>query len=61
MMAARSGYGGPNSIGGGKECPSRTGLARVGGDVRLAGWRVSGLVAAVRLEMERRAIGPGRD
>ena len=26
----------------GKECPSRTGLARVGGDVQLAGWRVSG-------------------
>ena len=26
----------------GKECPSRTELARVGGDVPLAGWRVSG-------------------
>ena len=26
----------------GKECPSRTGLARVGEDVQLAGWRVSG-------------------
>ena len=26
----------------GKECPARTGLARVGGDVPLAGWRVSG-------------------
>ena len=34
----------------GKKCPSRTELARVGGDVQFAGWRVSGLVAAVRQE-----------
>ena len=26
----------------GKECPSRTGLARVGGDVQLAGWGSAG-------------------
>ena len=26
----------------GKECPSRTGLARVGGNGQMAGWRVSG-------------------
>ena len=30
----------------GRKCPSRTELARVGGDVQLAGWRVSGLVAS---------------
>ena len=45
----------------GKECPSRTELARVGGDVQLAGWRVSGLVAAVRQEMAGLAIERGRD
>ena len=32
----------------GNECPSRTELVRVGGDVPWAGWRVGGLVAAVR-------------
>ena len=32
----------------GKKCPSRTELAQVGGDVQLAGWRVSGRRAAVR-------------
>ena len=26
----------------GKECPARTGLARVGGNGQMAGWRVSG-------------------
>ena len=45
----------------GKKCPSRTGLERVGGDVQLAGWRVSGRRAAVRPEMEGLAIEPGRD
>ena len=44
-----------------KECPSRTELVRVGGDVPWAGWRVGGLVAAVRLGVEGRAIVPGRD
>ena len=32
----------------GNECPSRTELVRVGGDVPWAGWRVGGLVTAVR-------------
>ena len=44
----------------GKECPSRTGLARVGGNVQLAGWRVSGR-PAVRLGVESLAAVPGRD
>ena len=42
MMAARSGHGGRNSRCGGQGCPSRTGLARVGGNGQMAGWRVSG-------------------
>ena len=45
----------------GKECPSRTELVRVGGDVPWAGWRVGGLIAAVSLGEARRGIGPGRD
>ena len=51
-MAAHRGYGGHNSIGGGQGCPSRTGLARVGVDVQLAGWR-----AGCR---RRRQAGNGR-
>ena len=45
----------------GRKCPWRTELVRVGGDVQLAGWRVSGLVAAVRPEMAGLAIERGRD
>ena len=37
---------GRNSIGGRQEAPLADCLARVGGGVQLAGWRVSGLVAA---------------
>ena len=59
-MAARDGHGGWIRQAVGKKCRSRTELARVSGDVQLAGWRVSGLVAAVRQEMEGRAIVPGR-
>ena len=42
MMAARSGHGGRNSAGGGQGVPFADWLARVGGNVQLAGWRVSG-------------------
>ena len=46
-------------IGHGKRC-SRTGLARVGGDVQLTGWRVSG-GRVVRLGVESLAAGPRRE
>ena len=36
------GHGGRIRQAVGRKCPSRTGLARVGDDVQLAGWRVSG-------------------
>ena len=39
---------------------SQTGLARVRGDVRLAGWRPVA-AAAVRQGVAGRAIGPGHD
>ena len=57
-MAACSGCGeGDGGIGHGKR-RSRTGLARVGGHVGLAGgqWRTG----AVRLGVEWLAVGPGR-
>ena len=61
LMAARSGYGGHNSIGSGQGVPFADWIG--------ASWRgrsvgrmgVSGLVAAVRPEMAGRAIVPGRD
>ena len=59
-MAAYSGCGeGDGGIGHGKR-RSRTGLARVCGDVRLAGWRVS-CRRVVKLGVESLAAGPGRD
>ena len=60
-MAARGGHGGRNLAGVGKRRPSRTDLARVGGDVQWAGWRVSGRRGAVRLGVAGLAIVPGRD
>ena len=59
-MAARGGQAGGIRYGTGKRRPSRTDLARVGGDVQWAGWRVSGRRGAVRLGVELLAIVPGR-
>ena len=61
MMAARRGYGGHNSIGSGQGVPFADWIGASWGDVQLAGWRVSGLVAAVRPEMAGLAIERGRD
>ena len=60
LMAARRGYGGNNSIGGGQGVPftDSVGASWRGRSVGRMG--VSGLVAAVMPEMEGLAIVPGR-
>ena len=61
LMAAYSGCGeGDGGIGHGKR-RSRTGLARVGGDVQLVGTLGQWRTGAVRLGVEWLAAGPGRD
>ena len=59
-MAAYSGCGERDGRLRHGERRSRTGMARVGGEVQLAGGRVSGRQAAVRPEMAGLAIERGR-
>ena len=61
LMAARSGYGGHNSIGSGQGVPFADWIGASWREPPVGRMGVSGRRAAVRLEMAGRAIERGRD